>query len=170
MEETFPWNGRILVCANLAYDVTPTDLRDHFIRKGKLLRVDVERNKAGDPNGLAFIEFNSASDCSSATEFDQSQFHGRTLKCKVASNPPAELIRYYIRPLDKRPINDRVRERILSGEPERSGPSSLMTRKFRGRRDNRRPMERKQDYSDYTYYYSDYSDYDSDEESRKTRK
>jgi RNA recognition motif-containing protein len=112
-EEIFPWEGRILTITNLAYSVRPSELRDFFAPKGKLLRVDIERGKDGQANGLAFIEFATVADCQAAAELYGSQFQGRTMKCKPATRPPPELLRFYIRPPDGRPINDRIRERII---------------------------------------------------------
>jgi RNA recognition motif-containing protein len=121
----FPWEGRVLTVKNLSYDVRPTDLRDLFATKGKLLRVDIERDKSGAANGLAYVEFASTADCESAAELHGSQFCGRSLRCQIATHPPPELLRFYIRPPENRPINDRVKERILAElrgdlpEPER---------------------------------------------------
>ena len=69
-QDIFPYEGRILFVSNLNYDCRPQDLRDYFQPRGKLLRVDIERDRyTGEPNGLAFLEFASPADCESATEF-----------------------------------------------------------------------------------------------------
>ena len=161
-QKIFPWEGRILVCANLSYNVTPFELRDFFRKYGQILRVDVERNKRGEANGLAFIEFNSPADCSSAEEkCNGTQFCGRTLKCKVSTKPPPELLRYYIREIDHRPINDRIRQKIIDGTIDQ--PSGHRPMKIRSSHKNRGPNnfnskseKNTNDYSsDYYYYYSD---------------
>jgi RNA recognition motif-containing protein len=118
-EQTLPWEGRVLAVTNLAYDVRPTDLRDFFAPKGKILRVDIERGKDGTTNGLAFVEFAEKSDCESALDLQGAQFHGRTMKCKISTRPPPELLRFYIRPVNQRPISDRIRQRII--EDARNG-------------------------------------------------
>jgi RNA recognition motif-containing protein len=127
MGEEFPWEGRILAVTNLSYDVSPSALRDFFAPKGKLLRVDIERGKDGQANGLAFVEFATVNDCQAAAELHGSQFQGRTMKCKQSTRPPPELVRFYIRHPDNRPINDHVRAKIikeaLGGSPRHPKPA-----------------------------------------------
>lgn len=117
----FPWEGRILSVTNLPYNYRPMDLRDFFARRGKILRVDVERSSAGKTNGLGFIEFATESDCTSAAALTGSNINGRTMKCRVATNPPPELVRFYVRQLNDRPVSDRVRARILDEMREERG-------------------------------------------------
>ena len=112
-ESIFPWEGRILIAMNLHFEVTPTKLRDFLISKGKILRVDVERDRQGGANGIAFIEFNSAADAESALQLNGQQFGGRKFMCKISDHPPPELVRYYIRDPMNRPISDKIRQRII---------------------------------------------------------
>ena len=160
-EVEFPWEGRILVVANLQYDVRPTDLRDFFLPRGKIYRVDIERNKKGESNGLAFIEFASQADCEAAAELNGTENQGRRLKCKVSTKPPAELLRYYIRDINKRQVNDRVRQRIIeetiNGKPDPT-PIVKRERKSRVYKKERRNNDAKE-YSHYSSDNSDYSDY-----------
>lgn len=179
--EIFDWQGRILIAANLAYNVTPVGLRDFFAPKGKILRVDIERNKQGESNGLGFVEFYSAADAAAAVELHGTQFEGRTLKCKLATNPPAELTRFYIRDPKNRPLNDRVRQNII--EEAKNGPITRQPRNNRKTTKPRKFLRRinkdqpnpgqskskdddKQDYSYYSSYYSesDYTAYYSESE------
>lgn len=148
-EVEFSWEGRILSVKNLAYHVKPTDLRDYFASSGKILRVDIERAKDGNSNGLAFIEFASAADCNSAARLHGTQFEGRTMKCDVATKPPPELIRFYIRPVNDRPISDRVRKRIID---EAKGISHENRRRRRYRK-NREDIG--SDGNEYSYEYFD---------------
>lgn len=177
--DIFEWEGRILVAANLPYNVTPVGLRDFFAPKGKILRVDIERNKQGESNGLGFVEFYSAADCAAAAELHGTQFEGRTLKCKVSTRPPPELLRFYIRDPKNRPINDRVRQNII--EEAKNGPidhqprnnrKTTRPRKFfkRVNKDQSNPDQENQNDTksgEYSYSYSSgyseysYSDYDN---------
>jgi RNA recognition motif-containing protein len=120
MAAEFPWEGRVLAVTNLSYDVRPSDLRDFFAPKGKLLRVDIERGKDGQANGLAFVEFATVADCQSGSELHGTQFQGRMMKCKPSTRPPPELVRFYIRLPDNRPINDHIRARIIKEAREGS--------------------------------------------------
>lgn len=166
----FSWDGRIIVVTNLPYEVRPSDLRDFFAPKGKLLRVDIERSKEGGSNGLGYIEFLSPSDAESALSLDHTQFNGRTIKCKLSTKPPAELIRFYIRDPDNRPINDNARQRII--EEAQFGPQErklapikrphFRKRHFKDRNDQQGgDTKGNGDYSDAQYDYS-YSDEYSD--------
>ncbi|OHT11258.1 hypothetical protein TRFO_19352 [Tritrichomonas foetus] len=173
-EEIFPWEGRILVAANLPYDVTPAQLRDYFAPRGKILRVDIERNKQGDSNGLGFVEFLAPADCAAAAELHGTQFEGRTLKCKVSTRPPPELLRFYIRPPDNRPLNDRVRKNIIDewrngGPTERKPRSERVVKKprhfprYKRNQNNKNensetPKGGNDQYSDYSDSYGYYSD------------
>ena len=118
-DEIFSWEGRILVTMNLPYDATPQELRDFFAPRGKILRVDIERTKHGESNGLGYVEFLSANDCQAASELNGTQFNGRTMKCKISTRPPPELLRFYIRDPNNRPLNDRIRQNII--EEARNG-------------------------------------------------
>lgn len=171
--EIFEWEGRILVAANLPYNVTPVGLRDFFAPKGKILRVDIERNKQGESNGLGFVEFYSAADCAAAAELHGTQFEGRTLKCKVSTRPPPELLRFYIRDPKNRPLNDRVRQNII--EEAKNGPiehqprnnrKTTKPRKFIRRINKDQPNQNqanqeneKSDYYSSYYSESDYTEY-----------
>jgi len=111
--ETIPWEGRILVVTNLSYDVRPTALKDFLTQKGKVYRVDIERTKKGGSNGLAFVEFATSTDAQAAVTLHGTQFEGRTMKCQVSTNPPPELVRFYIRPPENRPVSKHTRRRII---------------------------------------------------------
>ncbi|KAH0786322.1 serine/arginine-rich SC35-like splicing factor SCL33 [Histomonas meleagridis] len=178
-EIEFPWEGRILVVSNLSYDVRPSDLRDHFAKLGKIYRVDIERNKHGESNGLGFIEFASPSDCNTAAEQDGLEFQGRKLKCKVALKPPAELVRFYIRDINKRQVSERIRQRIIdesqNGQPEPTPIPKRIRKTLPYKRRYDKPPSSKHHSKDYSSDYysspsysyssgysgSDYSDYNS---------
>jgi RNA recognition motif-containing protein len=147
-EETFPWEGRILTVKNLSYTVCPTDLRDFFLPVGKLLRVDIERGKDGGSNGLAYVEFASAADCKNATALQGSQFQGRTMKCEISTRPPPELTRFYIRSVSNRPINDRIRQRIIDEARGIVHEPKPMQRRERGGRRRRRSDDSQSDSDD----------------------
>lgn len=147
-EVDFPWEGRILSVKNLAFHVKPTDLRDFFAPRGKILRVDIERSKDGNSNGLGFVEFASKADCSAAAEMHGTQFEGRTMKCTVATKPPPELIRFYIRTVNDRPISDRVRRRIID---EAKG----ISHEHRRRRYRKNREDIGSDGEEYSYEYFD---------------
>ena len=148
----FPWEGRILSIRNLGYEVKPSDVRDFFAPRGKILRVDLERRKSGGANGLGFVEFASPADCASAAELHGTQFCGRTMKCEVSKLPPSELIRFYIRSPENRPISDRIRRNIIE-EAKRMKERSEGKRR---RRYRRRKAEIESDGEEYEYAYSEY--------------
>jgi RNA recognition motif-containing protein len=112
-EIEFPWEGRILSVTNLNFDVRPGDFRDLFMKRGKVYRVDIQRNKKGTSSGLAFIEFATTSDCDFAAELNGIKFKGRTLKCKISHFPSPELICYYIRSIEKSPLTLHTRSKII---------------------------------------------------------
>lgn len=151
-EVEFPWEGRILSIRNLGYDVKPSDVRDFFAPRGKILRVDLERRKSGGTNGLGFVEFASAADCAAAAELHGSQFFGRTMKCEPATLPPSELVRFYIRAPENRPVSDRIRRNIIE-EAKRMREHDDGKRR---RRYKRRKAEIESDGEEYEYAYSEY--------------
>lgn len=153
-EYEFPWEGRILSIRNLGYEVKPSDVRDFFAPRGKILRVDLERKKTGGTNGLGFVEFASAADCESATELQGTQFFGRTMKCEVATMPPSELVRFYIRAPENRPISDRIRRKII----EEAKRVKAIAEGKRRRRYKRRKAEIESDGEEYEYAYSEYDE------------
>ena len=158
-EIEFPWEGRILVVSNLSYDVRPSDLRDHFAKLGKIYRVDIERNKQGESNGLGFIEFASPSDCKTAAEQDGIEFQGRRLKCKVSVRPPPELVRFYIRDINKRQVSERIRQRIIdenqNGQPEPKPILKRIRKTLPYKRNYEKfPQNNKRHSNDYSDYYS----------------
>lgn len=158
LEDIFQWKGRILVCANLNYNVRPCDLRELFAPKGKLLRVDIEKDHSGNSNGLGFVEFASPADCEAATELNLTQFQGRILKCKISEKPPPELIRFYIRRPEKRPINEGVRQRII--DEARNGPREMTEAPNRPHTFPHRKktfQKRRNSDSDYSSSYGSYS-------------
>lgn len=166
-EEIFGYEGRIVICANLHYDCRPSDLRDLFLPCGKLLRVDIERTKKGDSNGLGFLEFEQPNEARSAVdEFHGKEFMNRTLKCKICENPPPELTRFYIRPLNKRIVSDRVRQRIIeeakTGIPYKSGPipnrDDMRHRRRLQRRFNEQKRAESKSYSSSSYSSSSESE------------
>ena len=167
--EPLSYAGRILFVSNLNFDCRPCDLRDLFQPKGKLWRVDIERDRNGEPNGLAFLEFASPADCEIATDLNGTQFMGRNIKCRIADNPPPELTRFYIRPLENRPISDKVKQRIIQeayNGPIETGPAPHREHRPTGYR------KRRNSYSDYSYSdysYSGYSDYDYSSSSESDR-
>lgn len=175
IENPFPYEGRILLITNLPYDVSPTQVRDFLLCKGHLLRVDLEKDHAGQMSGMGFVEFNNASDCQSALDLNGAQFGGRTFKCKIAERPPPELTRFYIRQPEDRPVAEKVRQKIInqwkygiSDTPQQPRPHIRREHKIKPRRYQRPPPEqvetdeREPEYSDYSdsYYYSygSYSD------------
>lgn len=170
----FPYEGRILLVMNLPYDVSPTQVRDFLISKGQILRVDLEKDHAGQMNGMGFIEFNNPDDCKAALELNGTQFGGRTFKCKFADHPPPELTRFYIRQPVDRPVPDKVRQTIINewkygpSENKKTGPPkrALKHKSLRKRNTYKKPEDQNDrnssGYSDYSdsgsYSYGSYSD------------
>ena len=139
-EVKFPWEGRIVMAQNLPYDISPTELRDFLISKGKILRVDIERDKAGQANGIGYIEFNSKADAESSLSLNGQQLGGRKFKCYISNNPPPELIRFYIRNPMERPVGERIKQRILEQAKRIEHPEDF----------NENDSKETKDFSDYS--------------------
>ncbi|EAY02499.1 hypothetical protein TVAG_020520 [Trichomonas vaginalis G3] len=170
IENPFPYEGRILLLTNLPNNVSPTQVRDFLISKGRLLRVDLEKDCGDRISGRGFAEFNNPDDCQSALDLNGTQFGRNSIYCMVADHPPPELTRYYLRQPINRPTPDKIRQKMINEinnpnyDPQEVTNIQLKKRHMFMRR--RRTQQLRNSFGENQEFDSDYSDYsDSSSES-----
>merc|ERR1712196_310026 len=59
-----------------------------FEECGEIVSLRLPKNEEGKPRGIAFIEYKDKESCEKAIKFDGEQYAGRSLKVKMAGDPP----------------------------------------------------------------------------------
>ena len=102
-KDLFPWEGRIVVIKNLPPGISPNDIRDFLICKGRILRIDIECDITGQHNGLCYVEFSNPNEAAESLGMYGELFYGVHLHISIATSLPQSLIKLYQQIPSQRP-------------------------------------------------------------------
>ncbi|KAJ7968244.1 polyadenylate-binding protein 2-like [Quillaja saponaria] len=78
-------DSRSVFVGNVDYSCTPEEVQQHFQSCGTVNRVTIRTDKFGQPKGYAYVEFLEVEAVQEALLLNESELHGRQLKCGSSS-------------------------------------------------------------------------------------
>ncbi|KAJ4784543.1 Polyadenylate-binding 2 [Rhynchospora pubera] len=73
-------DSRSIYVGNVDYGCSPEELQQHFQSCGTINRVTILTDRAGQPKGFAYVEFDEVEAVQNAILLNESELHGRQLK------------------------------------------------------------------------------------------